>query len=89
MLVREEQKLFGITIFTWERWNEIDIGWFQFYNVQFPFESMKKYNGMDADINMDGKLSIGDRKLGCEEVWSGYVYEIPEFMEELSREVKK
>lgn len=80
-----EQKMFGVVIFTWDEWDEIDVGYLQFYTVNFPFESMKKYNGMDVSLNMDGELSITGRGGGCEEVWKGYMSEIPEFMVAISR----
>lgn len=76
----EEQKLFGIVIFTWEEWDDIDSECAQFYNVNFPFESMKKYNGMDASLDMNGELSVTEKSGECKEVWKGYVCEIPEFM---------
>lgn len=75
-----EQKMFGVVIFTWEEWGEIETGWLQFYTVNFPFESMKKYNDMDASLDMDGELCITEKDGECEEVWKGYVSEIPEFM---------
>ncbi len=81
---RAEQKLFGITIFTWDGWDEIDTGNMQFYNVEFPFDSMKKYNGMDASLDMDGRLSITEKDGDCKEVWNGYVCKIPEFMERVN-----
>ncbi len=81
---RFEQKLFGITIFTWDEWDEIEIGELQFYNVWFPFDSMKKYNGMNASLDMDGRLSIVEKDGDCIEVWNDYVYWIPEFMEKLN-----
>lgn len=80
----EEQKIFGIVIFTWDDWGKIEPGCLQFYNVQFPFESMKKYNGMDACLDMDGELFITEKDGECKEVWKGFVSEIPEFMSKLS-----
>ena len=64
---RNTEKLFDIPLFYWEKWNEIDTGFLQFYNVEFPFESMKKYNGMDASLDMNGEIAITDSK--GEEVW--------------------
>lgn len=37
-LKMEDQRLFGIVIFSWKEWDEIDIECSQFYNVEFPFK---------------------------------------------------
>ena len=80
-----EQKMFGVVIFTWDEWDEVDTGCLQFYNINFSFESMKKYNGMDASLDMDGELSITEKDGDCKEVWKGYLTEIPEFMAEIRK----
>lgn len=80
-----EQKMFGVVIFTWDEWDEIETGFLQFYDVNFPFDSMKKYNGMDASLDMDGELRITEKDGECDEVWKGYVSEIPEFMAAISK----
>ena len=79
---RNTEKLFGIPLFYWEEWDEIDTGFLQFYNVEFLFESMKKYNGMDASLDMNGEIAITDSK--GEEVWKGLACAIPEFRRELN-----
>lgn len=81
---RTRQELFGILIFTWDSCDIIDAGEIRFYNIEFPYESMKQYNGMDASLNMDGELSIATREGECEEVWRYYACAIPEFMDALS-----
>lgn len=78
---RTRQELFGLLIFTWDSCDIIDTDLIQFYNIEFPYDSMKKYNRMDASLDMDGKLSITTREEECEEVWKDYVCAIPEFME--------
>ena len=92
---RFQQKLFNIPIFTWEDWDGYDTDSLIFYNVEFPFESMKQYNGCDCSLELNGKLTIS--KLGeeiskdfyrTEIVWKGFVCEIPEFMEELNKKYK-
>ena len=90
-----QETLFDIPIFSWEQWDMIDDDTFQFYNVDFPYKSMKQYNGYDCSLDVNGKLEI--TKLGkeiskdyyeTELVWSGFVCEIPEFMEELNKKYK-
>ncbi len=76
-----EQKLFGIVIFLWKEWDEIDTGCSQFYNVEFPFESMEKYSGMDTSFSNEGELSVTDKAGNI--VWEGYACQIPEFMDEV------
>lgn len=76
-----EQKLFGIVIFLWKEWDEIDTGCSQFYDVEFPFKSMEKYNGMDTSFNDEGELSVTDKAGNI--VWEGYACQIPEFMDEV------
>lgn len=80
-----EQKMFGVVIFTWDGWDEIETGCLQYYTVSFPFESMKKYNGMDASLDMEGELSITEKNGECKEVWKGFVSDIPEFMEAIKK----
>lgn len=60
-------------------------GFLQFYNVEFPFESMKKYNWLDVSLNMNGEMLITSTD---EEVWNGFAIDIPEFLEEMKKKVK-
>ena len=57
---RYEQNFCGVTIFTWEEWDDVGTGVLQYYNVQFPFESMKKYNGTTAVFSLEGQLTLFD-----------------------------
>ena len=79
---KNAEKLFDIPLFYWEEWDEIDTGFLQFYNVEFLFESMKKYNGMDASLDMNGELAITDNN--GDEVWKGFACAIPEFRREVN-----
>ena len=76
------EKLFDIPLFHWEEWDEIETKFLQFYNVEFQFESMKKYNGMDASLDRNGEIAITDSE--GEEVWKGFACEIPEFLQEVN-----
>lgn len=93
--VKNQETLFDIPIFSWEEWDMIDTDTLQFYNVDFPYKSMKQYNGCDCSLDLNGKLTI--TKLGkeiskdyyeTEIVWRGFVCKIPEFMEELNKKYK-
>ena len=79
---RNKEKLFDIPLFYWESWDEIETGFLQFYNVEFLFESMKKYNGMDASLDMNGEIAITSSE--GEEVWKGFACAIPEFLQEVN-----
>lgn len=85
---RKEQKFCGILLFTWEQWDEVDTDMVQFYNVEFPMESMKKYNGCDVSLTFSGELEVYDSS-DClaESLWSGYVTDIVEIMEELKNKL--
>ena len=43
---------------------------------------MKKYNGLDVSLNMNGEMSITSND---EEVWKGFSIDIPEFLEEMKK----
>ena len=79
---RNVQKLFDIPLFYWEEWDEIETSFLQFYNVNFLFSSMEKYNGMDVSLDMNGELAITDSS--GDEVWKGFACAIPEFRRELN-----
>lgn len=80
---RIEQKFLGKTLFTWTGWDIVETGILQFYDIEFPFESMKKFNGNDATLDIEGKVEIysyPDDK-HYEVLWSGYVTDIKEWNE--------
>lgn len=81
---RHEQKFCGILLLTWEEWDEISIDMIQFYNVEFPMESMKQYSGCVVSLTFSGKLEVYDPfGYSAEPLWCGYVTDILEIMEEL------
>ena len=84
---REVETLFDIPLFAFTDWTEIETGVLQLYNVEFPFPSMKKYNGSDVSIDMDGELIIYDEE--GEDIWKVYACEIPEFMKSVQETFKK
>lgn len=76
---RITEKQFGIDLFTWDGWDDLGEQELYFYHVEFPFESMKKYNGLGLSKTFEGKIEIYDDE-GIEVVWSGYAIDIPEFV---------
>lgn len=75
----------GIDLYNWKEWDEIDTGNLYFYEVEFLVPSMKKYDGMVIARFFDGKMEIYDGDNGEKLVWSGYVTDIQEVMEELNK----
>ena len=76
---RQEQKFCDVTIFTWEEWDDVGTGILQFYNVEFPFDSMKKYNGMTAVFSLEGQLTLFDEN--DNEIIDIWIMDIPELKE--------
>ena len=76
---RYEQKFCNVTIFTWEEWDDVETGVLQYYNVEFPFESMKKYNGMTVVISLEGQLILFDKN--DDEIVDMWIMDIPELRE--------
>lgn len=74
---RLEQRFLGKTLFTFDGWNELDVAFLQFYNVQFPFESMKEYNGMEVTLQLDGTMEIYNKEGDL--VWAAFPTDIEEW----------
>ena len=49
--------MFGIPLYSWERWNDMGDGIVCFYNIQWKFPSMEKYNGCDLYHHGYGELA--------------------------------
>lgn len=72
-----------VDLFNWKDWDIMDTDIFYYYNVEFLVPSMQKYSGMDVGRWFDGKMEIYGGVNADEVVWTGYVTDIPEIMEEL------
>ncbi len=75
-----KQEFCGITIFTYELFDEGELGEIQFYNVQFPFKSMEKYNRTTVVFGINGQLTLFDDENG-NEIDDMWVTDIPEVRE--------
>lgn len=84
---RNVGKLFDIELFSWKDWDAVFEDDYQFYNVDFFFRSMKEYDGKTVMLNRNGYLEIYDDDEEGTIIWKGFVYEIPEFMDELNKKV--
>lgn len=78
---RSTEGFCGIALFTWADFDVIDEFTNQYYNVEFPFESMRQYNGMTVCYTTIGELSIYDESDNL--VYDEWIMEIPELREEL------
>lgn len=78
-----KEQFCGIDLYNWKEWDEMDTDNFYFYNVEFLVPSMKKYDGMDVSRFFDGRMEIYGGENAEEVVWSGFVTDIPEVLEEL------
>lgn len=78
---REEQEFLGIVLFTYEDCMGIDSETMQYYDVDFPFQSMKKYNGRHANLYFEGWMEVINDKGKI--LWEGYTTDIEEFRNSL------
>lgn len=80
-----KEQFCGIDLYNWKEWDEIDTNNLYFYNVKFLIPSMKKYDNMDVSRFFDGSMEIYCGESAEKVVWSGYVTDIQEVMEELNK----
>ncbi len=74
---RPTETLFDIDLFSWENWKQIDEDTLSFDNIEFKFNSMKKYNGMTCTKDFNGRLVIFDESNN--EVFNNFIINIDEF----------
>ena len=88
------QKFCGIDIFSWKEWDEVEAGSMMFYDIEFCVDSMKQYNGNYLYFGNDGKIEVYSDSIDdtnkAHTLFSGYVSDIPEVLNELNcRELKR
>ena len=76
-----KEQFCGIDLYNWKEWDEIDTDNLYFYNVKFLIPSMKRY----VSRFFDGRMEIYGGESAEKVVWSGYVTDIQEVMEELNK----
>lgn len=52
------EKVFGINLFSWKEWDDLGGEEVGFYETNWFFESMKKYNGLYVSLRRDGFFTI-------------------------------
>lgn len=78
----------GVNLFEWKNWDIMDTDNFYYYNVRFLIPSMQQYNGMDVGKWFNGTMEIYGGDNADQIVWSGYVTDIKEVMDELNKRSK-
>lgn len=78
------ERFCGVKLFTYESYEQIVDDGIYFHLVRFCLDSMKKYDGMDVYRKIDGTFEIYGNN-GKTVAWAGYVAEIEEVAEKISR----
>lgn len=85
---RRVHTFWGVPIFTWDRWEDNQLGYLTFYNCEFCFYSMKKYNGSTVVTDVYGKLKIIPL-LNNHPIWEGYYIELGSFRKYIQKQLKE
>lgn len=75
---RSQQKFLGQLLFTYDGWDDLEIGYLQFYDVEFPFTSMKRYDANTVTLQIDGTMEIYN-DVDEHAVWTGFPTDIEEW----------
>lgn len=70
-------KMMDIPVFSWENLYELDTDITIFYDVEFEYNSMKRYNGQTVFMWDSGYMEISDGMANV--LWSGYPVNIKEY----------
>lgn len=74
------QMYFDIPLFCYGKSKPICESCLRFYNVEFPFQSMQKYDGKDVSLNLNGDIIIYDIVGDKQKIlWKGFAFDIPEY----------
>lgn len=76
-------KFLGVPILEWEEWDELDSMEICLYGTDFILPELKRLNGRDVSISLEGKIRLYDED-GVS-VIEKYFYEFDSFMEELNK----
>lgn len=74
--MKDTYSIFGIEVFETNGWYAVDYGILTFYDVKFLFDSMKRFDGCDVDISLNGEIEIYNQN--GNKLYSGYLIDIPE-----------
>ena len=76
------EKLLNVELFDWNDWDDCSEDTFQYYEVKWKFESLKKYDGRTITLNRNGDVEIYDEN-DCDVEKSFNLSQLKEFIDKL------
>ena len=76
------EKLLNVELFDWDGWDNCSEDIFQYYEVKWKFESLRKYDGRTISLSRNGDVEIYDEN-GCNVEKSFNLGQLKEFVNQL------
>ena len=76
------EKLLNVELFDWNSWDYCSEDTFQYYEVKWKFESLRKYDGRTISLNRNGDVEIYDEN-DCNVEKSFNLSQLKEFIDKL------
>ena len=76
------EKLLNVELFDWNDWDDCSEDTFQYYEVKWKFESLRKYDGRTITLNRNGDVEIYDEN-DCNVEKSFNLIQLEEFIDKL------
>ena len=76
------EKLLNVELFNWNDWDDCSEDTFQYYEVKWKFESLRKYDGRTITLNRNGDVEIYDEN-DCNVEKSFNLSQLKEFIDKL------
>ena len=76
------EKLLNVELFDWNDWDDCSEDTFQYYEVKWKFESLRKYDGRTITLNRNGDVEIYDEN-DCNVEKSFNLSQLKEFIDKL------
>ena len=76
------EKLLNVELFDWNDWDDCSEDTFQYYEVKWKFESLRKYDGRKITLNRNGDVEIYDEN-DCNVEKSFNLSQLKEFIDKL------
>ena len=76
------EKLLNVELFDWDSWDDCSEDIFQYYEVKWKFESLRKYDGRTISLNRNGDVEIYDEN-DCNVEKSFNLSQLKEFIDKL------
>ena len=75
------EKLLNVELFDWNGWDDCSEDIFQYYEVKWKFESLRKYDGRTISLNRNGDVEIYDDDGNVEKSFN--LSQLKEFIDKL------